>query len=119
MTDTLMAVRAHRQELRKTFRSHEGFSMQEVSTFQEMFDEYDEDKSGDIGRRELGKLLEDVFPVEFFPGLNLKVLLYKIDADGDGTLDFHDFLRLIREANNIEDGKRWLKEKAAVAEAGF
>merc|ERR1712039_541283 len=83
------------------------------------FDEYDEDKSGDIGRRELGKLLEDIFPVEFFPTLDHKALLFKVDVNGDGTLDFDDFLRLVREAYTIEDKRRMGKEKAAVEKTGF
>ena len=91
---------------RDRVRASAGYSSEEVEGMRAKFDHYDEDGSGAISNRELAKLLEDVFP-EIATSRRLRPIMLEIlkeaDQDGDGQLDFNDFLRLMRQFHNLQE----------------
>lgn len=87
-----------RQTSRDRMRSNAGFTSAEVKEYRKKFEFYDKDGGGDIEGSELRALLTDIFP----PSNDVKKqqrlvdMLQEVDQDGSGSLDFNDFLRLMR-----------------------
>jgi len=118
---TRVALR-HNRSSREAFRQNGGFSFEEVQKLKENFSKYDVDFSGDISNKELITLIEDLFP-EMANDKVLRPLLIQlmreVDADGDGSLDFPDFLRLMRQFHDLQDRERVAKEQRAIEETCF
>jgi len=107
---------------RKAFRANGGFTKSEVAELETQFRLFDEDDSGDISNKELILVIENLFPqMANDLGMRPKLveLLKEVDQDGDGALDFSDFLRLMRQFRDLEDRERAAKEWTAVEETGF
>merc|ERR1740138_1642152 len=88
----------------------------------ECFASYDDDGSGDISSKELIRLIEDMFPaMAHDPGFRPKLaqLMTEIDADGSGSLDFQDFLRLMQQLQELKMQERIAKEHKASQESRF
>jgi len=107
----------------ENFRRCAGFSAAEVEQFQEKFDKYDRDKSGDIQKAEMRRLLEDIYPSNQKIGpsdrARLATILQEIDESGDGTTDFYEFLTLMRQFQDARDEETLAREAEAVEVTGF
>eukprot|EP00760_Papus_ankaliazontas_P032947 PhM_4_TR6096/c0_g1_i1/m.107086/K02183/CALM; calmodulin len=77
------------------------FSEKEQAYFKKMFDLFDTDKSGAIGFFEM-KNLSKHLGVEL-PDDALHASIAKIDVDGNGELDFDEFLHWLHSAQNSGD----------------
>lgn len=110
------------QTSRAVFRQNGGFSASEVDQLQVCFKRYDADGSGDISNKELVHLIEEIFPVMASDKAmrpELLQILKEVDADGNGCLDFPDFLRLMKQFQELQDRERVQKELTAIRETGF
>jgi len=100
---------------RRSFRDNYLFSYTEIQQLKARFNEFDKDGSGDIGRSELIRLIEQVFPeMSSDPQLRprLMAIMQEVDTDGSGDLDFQDFCRLFRLCNDmqiVEKNKKLVK----------
>lgn len=116
-----MVKRCHEID-RNVFRQNAGFSDEVVAEYKKKFEVYDADKSGDISNRELQRLLVDMYPADAMSKdarPKLQKLLQAVDTDGNGRLDFGDFLRLNRQYQTELENERILKEQLAIEETGF
>jgi|EP00672_Neobodo_designis_P025063 calmodulin len=68
-------------------------SDEERAEFKEIFDLVDEDKSGEISKNELKKLMETLrlHPTEE----ELTAMMREVDADGSGDIDFDEFVTVM------------------------
>jgi len=67
-------------------------------------------------------LVEEMFPdMSTNPAKRepLVELFREIDTDGNGTVSFEDFLRLVRRLSEVQDAERLAKEKKVVEETSF
>mmetsp|Transcript_82627 Transcript_82627/g.183496 ORF Transcript_82627/g.183496 Transcript_82627/m.183496 type:complete len:1087 (+) Transcript_82627:87-3347(+) len=107
---------------RKAFRENGGFSSEQVAELKARFQKFDTDSSGDIGRKELVTLIEDIFPhMAHDPAVRpqLAAMIKEVDMDGSGTLDLRDFIRLMDGLRELEQQDKRDKEMKAVANSGF
>eukprot|EP00929_Paragymnodinium_shiwhaense_P087784 TRINITY_DN4791_c0_g1_i1.p1 TRINITY_DN4791_c0_g1~~TRINITY_DN4791_c0_g1_i1.p1 ORF type:complete len:1217 (+),score=383.09 TRINITY_DN4791_c0_g1_i1:164-3814(+) len=110
------------KEARQDFRENKGFTQKELREFEEQFARFDTDNSGELCNEELVCVLDSVFPhmaKDKAQRPKLLQLLSEADADGNGRLDFGDFLRLMRQFRDLQDSERVAKEKLALEETGF
>jgi len=103
-------------------RENAGYTYSEVREFVRLFEEFDADGSGDIGRKELCHLIEYFFPAyanspHWRP--QLVALLDEVDSDHSGTLDFLEFLHLMRRIREEEDKDRLKLEMKTIEQSGF
>jgi len=101
---------------------HAGFNDAEVAEYRMRFRTYDNDGSGDISGAELRELLGEILPAASFSmkhRARLEKLLKEADQDGNGTLDFGDFLRLMRSHHDDCDREELAKIDKAINETQF
>lgn len=84
------------------YRQRDGFLRKDIDRFRKGFDYYDEDSSGSISTLELSDLFRG-FGYRIAVDA-LKQLIDRVDADGTNTLDFREFLRLMRYHRESEVG---------------
>ncbi|ETV81172.1 hypothetical protein H257_05759 [Aphanomyces astaci] len=65
-------------------------SLEHEQELKKIFDDYDEDGSGDIDVEELGKIADDLG--EPLSKEELDYLVKEFDADGSGTIDWEEFI---------------------------
>eukprot|EP00930_Biecheleria_cincta_P043005 TRINITY_DN29583_c0_g1_i1.p1 TRINITY_DN29583_c0_g1~~TRINITY_DN29583_c0_g1_i1.p1 ORF type:complete len:148 (-),score=58.92 TRINITY_DN29583_c0_g1_i1:253-696(-) len=70
-----------------------GFTAEEVAEFKEAFSVFDKDRSGSIDKNELGAVLKNLGQV--LSEKELKQTLDEIDLDGNGEVDFDEFVALM------------------------
>jgi Ca2+-binding EF-hand superfamily protein len=115
-------ARRTRKEVRVFRQANNGFSPLEVEDLKKVFRLYDKDGNGDVGRQELIELLEDVIPsMVHNPKMRPKfiAMIHDADSDGSGTLDFADFLRLMRGVYEYQDEEKLAKQEQAIKATGF
>lgn len=116
------AARRGRVASRASFRKNGGFSMEDIQKMEERFQEFDADGSGELSGHEVVRVLEVHFPTlansEARRPLILQ-LLKEADEDGNGCLEFGDFLRLMRQVKDIQDQLMLSKELRAIEETRF
>lgn len=116
-----VAVRASKAS-RRAFRKNGGFTSAQVDQLQLMFKEYDQTNSGSLCNKEIVLLIEDVLP-DMAHDSDMRPELVKLmkdaDTDGNGSLEFPDFLRLMRQFHDVQDRERVKKEQDAIKETGF
>ncbi|CAE7603843.1 unnamed protein product [Symbiodinium natans] len=103
-------------------RANAGYTMEEVAVMREKFARYDADGSGDIDNHELGKLFQDLCPdmaSNMAKRAEVARILAEVDPDKTGSLDFPDFLRLMRQVDDMQDRLRMAKEAFAVEKTKF
>ncbi|RLN97904.1 hypothetical protein BBJ28_00011596, partial [Nothophytophthora sp. Chile5] len=71
------------------------FSAQELALAREQFAHYDADSSGSISATELHKLFSSLG--EPLTLANVRELIQEVDTDGNGEVDFDEFLQLLRK----------------------
>jgi Ca2+-binding EF-hand superfamily protein len=94
---------------RERMRESAGFTAPEVANFKKMFIDFDADGGGDIKGAELRALMRCIFPdVGMTMGDRklMEQILNDVDQDGSGSLDFADFLRLMRHYHDEHDRKQ-------------
>eukprot|EP00929_Paragymnodinium_shiwhaense_P102021 TRINITY_DN65229_c0_g1_i1.p1 TRINITY_DN65229_c0_g1~~TRINITY_DN65229_c0_g1_i1.p1 ORF type:complete len:1163 (+),score=322.79 TRINITY_DN65229_c0_g1_i1:156-3644(+) len=107
---------------RRIFREDGGFTKPEIEALKEQFRHFDVDDSGDICNCELIRVIESLFPkVAHSPAMRPKLvaLLMEVDQDGDGSLDFSDFVRLMRQFRDLENREFAAKEEKVIEDTGF
>jgi len=111
-----------RIQQRVAFRHSAGYSPEEVVKMRDVFLKYDADKSGTISNHESRKVITDLFP-EFATSAKMRPLLTRlineVDENGDGEFDFPDFLRMMRQFQELREKDRLEKETKAVQESKF
>lgn len=103
-------------------RSNGGYSTRELEDIRDTFRDFDADASGCIHNHELVNLVKAMFPeMAADPKLRpqLQEIIREADQDGNGGLDFDDFLRLMSTVYELRSRNQLLKEKTAVKETGF
>eukprot|EP00928_Gymnodinium_smaydae_P064540 TRINITY_DN4783_c1_g1_i1.p1 TRINITY_DN4783_c1_g1~~TRINITY_DN4783_c1_g1_i1.p1 ORF type:complete len:343 (+),score=118.54 TRINITY_DN4783_c1_g1_i1:192-1220(+) len=75
-------------------------SVEDINDFKDMFDIFDEDRSGSVNAAEVGNIIRSL---GLFP-TNKEVLgmLGEVDTDGGGTLDFQEFLPMMARLRSAE-----------------
>jgi len=112
----------HRRTARRLFQENGGFSSDELEELRAMFTEFDTDGSGDIARHELIHLFEQLMPKYANDAHERQILIKlinEVDVNNDGTLDFDEFVRLVRRAHDFEAQSRISKETLAVEATHF
>nr|ACM09117.1 Calmodulin [Salmo salar] len=76
---------------------------EQIAEFKEAFSLFDKDGDGTITTKELGTVMRSLGqnPTE----AELQDMINEVDADGNGTIDFPEFLTMIREADIDGDGQ--------------
>jgi len=137
----LKIVDRSRNVVRDRMRKHAGFNDQEVQDYRERFAAYDSDSSGSLGGPELRQLLGDILPAAAYSMKHrgrLERLLKEVVpalvpspshhehaeeagtvARWNGTVDFGDFLRLMRHHHDDCDREELEKIDKAIKETGF
>jgi Ca2+-binding EF-hand superfamily protein len=78
------------------------------------FKMFDRDRSGGLDYAEFAKVLREVAMIEIDPELSEK-LMASYDVDGDGTLDYHEFVQQVM-GSSVEDKSSFDNEEAKVEE---
>lgn len=115
------AIRSRRM-FRAAFRENGGFTKEQIQELKVSFDKYDTDHSGEISGVETVQLFEGEFPDianDHARRPQLIQLLKDADEDESGSLDFKDFLRIMRQLRDMQDKLRIEKEIEAVSETKF
>lgn len=110
------------REARENFKSNGGFTAVEVVHLKESFRGFDVDGSGDISNKELILLIEEIFPdmassADMRP--QLLEIMREVDMDGSGTLNFEDFMNLMKQLRDLQDRERFAKELQVIHETDF
>jgi Ca2+-binding EF-hand superfamily protein len=94
-------LRMHRRD---EFRRLHGFTNEELVTMRELFENYAKGKEY-IEQLQVGRLLSDVFPWASGPSGNKMIveILNDVDQDGDGKLEWDEFIYLRRVAQDKFD----------------
>ena len=81
---------------------------EQISEFKEAFSLFDKDKDGTITSRELGTVMRSLGqnPTE----AELRDMVKEVDADGNGTIDFSEFLTMMARKLKDVDTEDELKE---------
>eukprot|EP00933_Yihiella_yeosuensis_P072783 TRINITY_DN81301_c0_g1_i1.p1 TRINITY_DN81301_c0_g1~~TRINITY_DN81301_c0_g1_i1.p1 ORF type:complete len:674 (-),score=118.34 TRINITY_DN81301_c0_g1_i1:199-1950(-) len=111
-----------RAELRATAKQNAGFDVEATQDLRQKFQDYDADGSNTINAAEIRQLCQSLMPELASDAKNrpeLIRLLKEVDSSGDGSLDFHDFLILIRKLKDSQKKQKILKEERVVSELGM
>jgi Ca2+-binding EF-hand superfamily protein len=106
------------QEVRSKF----GYNAAEVAKLSHVFHTFDKDKSGTVEQKELSKMIAEYFPdaTKSKQGQqDIQRALSEVDRNGDGELDFMEFLNLMRKCDDMRDKADMEQEQAAVVECGL
>ncbi|XP_049818081.1 calmodulin-beta isoform X2 [Aethina tumida] len=85
-----------------------GLSEDQVAEFKEAFMLFDKDEDGQITMAELGVVMRSLGqrPTE----TELRDMLNEVDVDGNGTIEFNEFLQMMSRKMKEADGEEELKE---------
>eukprot|EP00747_Dinoflagellata_sp_TGD_P126181 gnl/TRDRNA2_/TRDRNA2_174258_c0_seq1.p1 gnl/TRDRNA2_/TRDRNA2_174258_c0~~gnl/TRDRNA2_/TRDRNA2_174258_c0_seq1.p1 ORF type:complete len:231 (-),score=56.75 gnl/TRDRNA2_/TRDRNA2_174258_c0_seq1:381-1073(-) len=82
------------------------YTAAEVAQMQSIFKSYDKDGNGDLEHRELRSMISRYFPEATRSRAQQKEmleLLNEVDTDGSKTIDFNEFLWLMRKCDDMRD----------------
>ncbi|CAE7566903.1 unnamed protein product, partial [Symbiodinium pilosum] len=81
-------------QMMELFRNSNGFMRHEIREFKQSFDMFDTDRTGEVDVIQVGGILRSLgFATEL---AEVQVLLKTVDWNGSNSLDFSEFLRLMR-----------------------
>lgn len=109
-------------EAKQSIRENAGYTVEEVQHMREKFTVYDKNKSGDIDNQEMAKLMQDLCPdlaTNRAKRAEITRILSEVDPDKTGLVDFPDFLRLMRQVDEMQDRLRMAKEAFAIEKSKF
>lgn len=109
-------------EAKQSIRENAGYTLSEVQWMREKFRVYDTDGSGDIDNHEMAKLVQDLCPdlgTNIAKRAEITRILSEVDPDKTGHVDFPDFLRLMRQVDEMQDRLRMAKENYAIEKSKF
>eukprot|EP00444_Apocalathium_aciculiferum_P068524 CAMPEP_0183577932 /NCGR_PEP_ID=MMETSP0371-20130417/140791_1 /TAXON_ID=268820 /ORGANISM="Peridinium aciculiferum, Strain PAER-2" /LENGTH=333 /DNA_ID=CAMNT_0025788309 /DNA_START=11 /DNA_END=1012 /DNA_ORIENTATION=+ len=106
---------------KKRQTQHDGeASEEEKKAMRKMFDDYDDDGSGTMSFPELGNLIRGLFPIideELRPKLN--GMMKEVERNSFGSMDFQDFVLIVRQFLELQAEVMMQKESKAVQSSGF
>ncbi|CAE7401971.1 Adck1 [Symbiodinium sp. CCMP2592] len=111
-----------RSQMRAIAQMHHGFGADEVETMQSRFSQYDSDGSGAISAAELRLLCQEMLPkIATDPKSRPELirLVKEMDSSGDGNLNFHEFLKLMRDLEDSQRKAKYAKEEHIVDQLPF
>ena len=88
--------------------SAEGLTEEQINEFKEAFSLFDKDGDGCITSKELGTVMRSLGqnPTE----AELKDIINEVDADGNGTIDFSEFLSMMAKKMKDTDNEDEIRE---------
>ncbi|KAL1463786.1 hypothetical protein WDU94_015499 [Cyamophila willieti] len=92
----------------RTFSSEFGLNEDQVAEFKEAFMLFDKDEDGKVTVAELGVVMRSLGqrPTE----TELRDMVNEVDQDGNGTIEFNEFLQLMSKKMKGAEGEDELKE---------
>ena len=87
---TLRMVKLSTQEIKELAAKH-SYSEEEIEAIAKCFGEYDADDSNSLDSAEFAKLTSDLG--EAMSDTEIKEAIAALDADNNGTIDFHEFIK--------------------------
>ncbi|KAJ7705452.1 hypothetical protein B0H17DRAFT_1175305 [Mycena rosella] len=86
----------------------QSFALEQISEFKEVFSWFDTDGAGVITAKKLGTRMRSLGqnPTE----ADLQDMIYEVDADGNGTVDFPEFLTMMARKMRDTDSEETFKE---------
>lgn len=80
----------------------------EISVFKEAFSLFDRDCDGTISQKDLGSVMRSLgkHPTEE----ELQRMINNVDTDGNGNIDFHEFLSLMKQKPKDLDSEEEMRE---------
>jgi len=99
-----------------------GFKEDEIEQFRIKFNSFDADGSGAIEQDESRNLFAQCcerFLTSYDRKKQLEQILIECDADGSGTINFEEFVGILRRVYDAQEVEDATKEEAAVHQAGF
>eukprot|EP00746_Dinoflagellata_sp_MGD_P165907 gnl/MRDRNA2_/MRDRNA2_95457_c0_seq1.p1 gnl/MRDRNA2_/MRDRNA2_95457_c0~~gnl/MRDRNA2_/MRDRNA2_95457_c0_seq1.p1 ORF type:complete len:903 (-),score=185.03 gnl/MRDRNA2_/MRDRNA2_95457_c0_seq1:272-2980(-) len=114
-------VKQYRQIEKQEVRKRCGFTQDEVMHYQEAFNMYDRDRSGEVSFNELLHVVRDcnMMPKTREQQRKLQSWIEDADRDNSGTLTFEEFLILIRKFWDHDECEQYAKERRAATACGF
>lgn len=115
-------IAEYRSEINAEIRRNQGFTEAEVIQLYETFRSYDPRGSGIIAKSQLRRLLLEHCPhaERTQAGRDqIATMIRESDQDGSGSIDFMEFLKLMRLVRNRWSREKLAKERAAVADTKF
>merc|ERR1712151_856152 len=112
----------HDEDIKDQLRTTGGYSEHDLLVLRRTFDKFDSDGSGAVSNHELVELVKQLYPdMATDPKLRPQLLdiVKEADDDGNGELDFWDFVRFTRTVNDLRQEIHMAKERSAVQDTGF
>ena len=109
--NTLIKEKVTALEREVLARSDTGLTPDQVKEFKECFTHFDQDKDNFLNRLELGACLKSLGQdVSFEEGGSLDTVLRAIDHDGDGCVNFEEFLKYMESISTVSDTPSAVKD---------
>lgn len=115
-------ISEYRREINDEVRRNHGYTPGEVEELMQLFRVYDPENQGLIAKRQLRRLLLDCVPQAEKSQAGREQIAQMVkesDADRSGSIDFQEFLLLMRLVSNRCSRERLAKERAAVVATHF
>jgi len=109
--NTLIKEKVTALEKEVLAKSDTGLTPDQVKEFKECFTHFDQDKDNFLNRLELGAVLKSLGQdVSFEEGGSLDAVLKAIDHDGDGCVNFEEFLKYMESISTVSDTPSAVKD---------
>nr|XP_037276735.1 calmodulin-beta-like [Rhipicephalus microplus] len=104
----ITTVEKEEQALRKIIKMSDSLSDDTIAELREAFALFDKNSNGAISTKELGNVMRALGqnPTE----AELKDMIAEVDTDGDGTVDFPEFLALMTKKGRSADTEEEIRE---------
>jgi len=115
-------VAKYRSEQRQKMERWQSFTTKEVEDLQRQFDKYDTQGTGELAGKQLRVLLGVLVPAarkNQAAHKRVRELLEEVDKDFSGSMDFDEFLAMMRHVRDFASSEKLKKEKLAVQETRF
>ncbi|CAE7204011.1 unnamed protein product [Symbiodinium microadriaticum] len=118
----LNIIERFKMSSRATSHKYQGYGFQEVAELRKIFHHSGRNGNGTMSRSQLARVVEQLFPrlahtMEFRPVLTH--LFDTADKDHNGSLDFLEFVSMIRQISDHENEVQFELQKEAIEDLGF
>jgi calcium-binding protein CML len=120
--DYARLVQRFREGMVKTVRQHHGFTDRELRRLTKKFNRFDPKGTGIISNKNLASLLLDIFPQAkecLDTHAKARQLLEQVDSNKDGTINWMDYLNMMRIIEDRQEEFMLDKEKKAIDASRF